>query len=615
MRWRQAQRLVSAATGTITIYVQSTATDRTLDQMFDTPPTSPVAAIPTLARAAEYANAVIGSGNQTAEIRIAPGLYDPASVWECNVVFRASDPTQAGWPLIFPETGDPATAETWFDGSGYGNLSTRVNFRAFTLFLRDSQTANNQLHVSTFGRQMRWRRGVDFRGGFHFLGVSELIKLVAEGAITAGQFITGSVTLPSGAFTTNTATNVDTFLNQLRISNGRNPAYDSWTTTPPIQLEGNPTDVADLRGIVFGSPLPSRKDSLGAARPPYIATNGLVQLRWSALYLRGNTTISSAGMGVTNDVPMSGDTHYGSTSVAAPWTWRQFHHTFLGPITAEPVVIDQIGSRVSYLQDQSNPATRTWHQNSTNTRYLPNHIHLLTSTGAEPADNDSGPFLDQFIHAKRSLSVRTAFLQSFSSSATGNITEGFVGRFGSNGYNSVKVRGVLLGNEGISDQERGATVLLGIDTRTALGPQFLPERTIFKVAGLAANQFTLIVPKYGIDVNSAAAGVTYQILSLGSTTQANWNTLAGTSGLTYAVGNRITAAVNGSTLADTTGLVEPFYGEPHPLGASTRRYNPVITNAALNQADSTFALNMALRSYARGISPEHGFNITPNVVL
>jgi hypothetical protein len=614
-RWRQAQRLVSAATGTITIYVQSTATDRTLDQMFDTPPTSPVAAIPTLARAAEYANAVIGSGNQTAEIRIAPGLYDPASVWECNVVFRASDPTQAGWPLIFPETGDPATAETWFDGSGYGNLSTRVNFRAFTLFLRDSQTANNQLHVSTFGRQMRWRRGVDFRGGFHFLGVSELIKLVAEGAITAGQFITGSVTLPSGAFTTNTATNVDTFLNQLRISNGRNPAYDSWTTTPPIQLEGNPTDVADLRGIVFGSPLPSRKDSLGAARPPYIATNGLVQLRWSALYLRGNTTISSAGMGVTNDVPMSGDTHYGSTSVAAPWTWRQFHHTFLGPITAEPVVIDQIGSRVSYLQDQSNPATRTWHQNSTNTRYLPNHIHLLTSTGAEPADNDSGPFLDQFIHAKRSLSVRTAFLQSFSSSATGNITEGFVGRFGSNGYNSVKVRGVLLGNEGISDQERGATVLLGIDTRTALGPQFLPERTIFKVAGLAANQFTLIVPKYGIDVNSAAAGVTYQILSLGSTTQANWNTLAGTSGLTYAVGNRITAAVNGSTLADTTGLVEPFYGEPHPLGASTRRYNPVITNAALNQADSTFALNMALRSYARGISPEHGFNITPNVVL
>jgi hypothetical protein len=41
----------------------------------------------------------------------------------------------------------------------------------------------------------------------------------------------------------------------------------------------------------------------------------------------------------------------------------------------------------------------------------------------------------------------------------------------------------------------------------------------------------------------------------------------------------------------------------------------VITAAALNQADGTFFLNMALRSYARGISPEHGFNITPNVVL
>jgi hypothetical protein len=139
--------------------------------------------------------------------------------------------------------------------------------------------------------------------------------------------------------------------------------------------------------------------------------------------------------------------------------------------------------------------------------------------------------------------------------------------------------------------------------------------SIFKVAGLAINQTTQILPKYGIDVNSTAAGVTYQILSLGSTTQADWNTLAGTSGLTYAVGGRITAAVNGSTLADTTGLVEPFYGEPHPLGASTKRYNPVITTAALNQADGTFFLNMGLRSYDRGISPEHGFNITPNVVL
>jgi hypothetical protein len=563
MRWRQAQRLVSAATGTVTIYVQSTATDRNLDQMFDTPPTDPDSPIPTLARAAEYANAVIGSGNQFARIAIAPGLYDLASIFECKVEFWAcnpaipdTNPDRPAWQLIFPETGDPATAETWFDGSGYGNLTTRVNFRAFTLLLRDNASAGNQLHVNTIGRQMRCLRGVDFRGGFHFLGVPELIKLMADGAITQGQLISGSVALPSGAFTTNTTTNVDTFLNQLRISNGRNPSYDSWTTTPVLQLEGNSTDVADLRGIMFGPALPSHKDSLGDTRAPYIATNGLVRLRWSNIYLRGSATVTSAGAGVTNAVPLSGDAHYGSASVATPWTWRQFHHTFLSSITDEPVVIDQMGGRVSYLQGT---ADRSWYRNLTDTRYLANHIHLLTSAGAEPANNDSGPFLDQFIHAKRSLTVRESFLTPFSGSSTGNVSQGFVGRFGSNGYNTVKTRGVLLGNEGLVDQERGATVFLAVDSRLGSGTADNTALSIFKVAGLAINQTTQILPKY----------------------------------------------VPGSAT----------FGAPNPVGVTGKVYNPVITAAALNQADGTFFLNLALRSYARGISPDHGFNITPNVVL
>jgi len=558
-RWKQAQRLVSAATGTITIYVQSTAADRNLDSMFDSPPTVPGAAIPTLARAAEYANAVIGSGNQTADLRIAPGLYDPASVWECNVVFSASDPTQAGWPLIFTESGDPATADTWFDGSGYGNLTTRVNFRAFVLQLRDSASAGNEMHVNTIGRQIRCLRGVDFRGGFHFLGVPELIKLVANSDMTAGELITNTAALPSGAFTTDTATNVDTFLNQLRINNGRSPAYQSWTTTAPIRLEGGTADVADLRGIMFGPVLPSHKESLGGLRPPYIATNGLVQLRLSNLYLRGNVTITSAGTGVTNSVPQSGDAHYGSAAVNTPWTWRQFHHTFIGSIADEPVTIDQMGDKISYQQDGQSPFTRSWYKNLAGTKYLANHIHLLTSFGAEPADNDSGPFLDQFIHAKRSLTVRSSFITINSSLSTGDISQGFVGKFGSNGYNTVKTRGVLLGNEGFLDQERGATVFLGVRTSLPLPGAGFTAYTIFKVAGLARSEVTQIQPKY----------------------------------------------VPGSAT----------FGEPNPIGGTGKEYNPVITTAALNQADSTFALNMGLRSYARGISPEHGFNITPNVVL
>jgi hypothetical protein len=532
--------------------------------MFDTPPTTPGTAIPTLARAAEYANAVIGAGDQTAEIRIAPGLYDPAAVFNCKVQFRASDPSQAGWPLIFPETviGDASTNNNFFDGSGYGNLTSRVNFQTFRLVLRNSQEAGNNLHVNIAGRQIRCMRDVDFRGGFHFLGVPELIKLVADGAITAEQFLSGSVALPSGAFTTNTATNADTFLNQLRISNGRNANYQGFTSAAPLQLDGGPADVAEIRGIVFGPALPSRKESLDSSRAPYIATNGIVQLRFSNLYVRGSTAITSNGMGVTNDVPQSGNAHYGSTPVThtstAPqrWTWRQTHHTFLASTTEsdQVVKIDEMGNRASYRQG-TGAGDSTYYKNAST--YLPNHIHLLTPAGAEPANNDDGPFFDQFIHVKRSFIVRSAFASRNSNQSNGTVSEGFVGKFGSNGYNSVKTRGVLLGNEALLEEERSAIAFLGTATRGSLFTT-ATSRTIFKLAGLAKESINEI-PKF--DAGAAT------------------------------------------------------FGEPNPVGAVDRKYNPVITAAAQNQGNGTFALNMALRSYVRGISPEHGYNITPNLVL
>jgi hypothetical protein len=118
---------------------------------------------------------------------------------------------------------------------------------------------------------------------------------------------------------------------------------------------------------------------------------------------------------------------------------------------------------------------------------------------------------------------------------------------------------VLLGNEGLVDQERGATVFLAADSRLGSGAPDNTALSIFKVAGLAINQTTQILPKY---VPSSAT-----------------------------------------------------FGAPNPVGGTGKEYNPVITAAALDQANGTFFLNMALRSYVRGISPEHGFNITPNVVL
>ena len=42
---------------------------------------------------------------------------------------------------------------------------------------------------------------------------------------------------------------------------------------------------------------------------------------------------------------------------------------------------------------------------------------------------------------------------------------------------------------------------------------------------------------YAVDVNSATTATDYYIEDLGNTSQADWNTLAGTSGVTYEVGS------------------------------------------------------------------------------
>ena len=63
---------------------------------------------------------------------------------------------------------------------------------------------------------------------------------------------------------------------------------------------------------------------------------------------------------------------------------------------------------------------------------------------------------------------------------------------------------------------------------------------------------------YAVDVNSATTATDYYIEDLGNTSQADWNTLAGTSGVTYEVGSYITTAVAGSTLSDSTGTVSIY---------------------------------------------------------
>jgi hypothetical protein len=71
------------------------------------------------------------------------------------------------------------------------------------------------------------------------------------------------------------------------------------------------------------------------------------------------------------------------------------------------------------------------------------------------------------------------------------------------------------------------------------------------------------------DMNTVEAGTTVVISSVGTTSQEDWNTLAGTSGVTYSEGDTITAVVDGSTLDSSTGTVSTLQPAPTPTSDAT----------------------------------------------
>lgn len=119
---------------------------------------------------------------------------------------------------------------------------------------------------------------------------------------------------------------------------------------------------------------------------------------------------------------------------------------------------------------------------------------------------------------------------------------------------------------------------------------------------------------YAIDINSAVSGTGYYIEDLGDTSQTDWNTLAGTSGVTYVVGDYITADVAGSTLSNTTGTVS-IYNFRHIVVTATgtnwitanSAEQPVAKNAAFeeiyvslpNYASSGLSLNFIRDGYVQ----------------
>lgn len=571
-RWRIAQGLISSSTDTVVIFVQEGAQDRSLDQMYENPPTDKNYAVPTLARASEYANAVIGGGNQTAEIRIGPGLYSPSSVWQCKVKLVAYQQGLVQPQWLSNSAGTETVSNNYFDGSGYGeygetgiSAANSVNFYSFAILLRPSAPSGGAFHVNCIPLNMRFNRDVDFEGGFHYLGLPHIIKAVSDGRLSPTSFIynqPGFVYPALGAYTDDLDNNVDTLLNAICDDNGRTPNYQGWTAGNLMVILGGTQDQVTIRDCVFGPGLPSRKDSLGGTREPLINIQGQAEVGIRNIYIRGKTKITTNGMfagisGSVGSLPQANAAHYGSAVVSAPWTWTQTYHTFIGTRSSDfndiklrlggSVYVDAIPSSVggfSYYEDKT-------------AKKLPNHIHLLTSAGGEPAGSSQGPYFDQFIHAPSKLSAVGVWQNAGEEYVSGSTTtrkrlQGFVGKFGSNGYNSTLTRGVLGGNVGVEEPEIGFTFVLPPGAGANGG------RSIFQVAGI------------GDTILSSEARPLFDSLS-------------------------------------TTA------GEGRPVGD-----NPAISSAALYGATGTssLGLNVALRSYKLGISVTRAISIpSSNVIL
>lgn len=521
--WRQKQGLVSAVTADVVILVSATSTRSPSETA---PPNSASTAFSTLQAAADYANSVLAGSNQTAVIRIAPGLYDPASTWNCNVRFESwtSNFTSRIWTNTIGSSTAPNTYFNGYDsgglnysGSGYNNISTSVNFWSWRLELESQVTT---LTVLSYGRTMTFNRSVEFSGGFNFLGLAETIKRAADNttgatvnAVPRDVFLSG-VTLSAANWSTVATTAsadilnaLDALLNQMRIAGSRTTlTYVGIPSAALLRIQNNATDLAILHDIVFGPGLPCRKESTVPQGPAMITVTESVNLELANLYIRGFSKVSTSGLGGGAWSPLQGSDQtprtYSSVDFTAPWTWRQTYHSFLGTEnnSLEGINIKQLGDTVFVLTDANNKNSRNYFKQSYTggDKYLPNCIHLLDNSGAE-ATSSTGPFFDFFIHAKTRLSVSAAWQRGQTSSASGTtgIFSGFVGFFGSSGTYATSTaiptltRGVLLGNFGTRDPEVGFSLVMtsSIPATTVSNPSIGSYTTSYSIFQKAGNTF------------------------------------------------------------------------------------------------------------------------------
>ncbi len=109
----------------------------------------------------------------------------------------------------------------------------------------------------------------------------------------------------------------------------------------------------------------------------------------------------------------------------------------------------------------------------------------------------------------------------------------------------------------------------------------------------------------GISAGSFVVGQQYKITSLGTTTQAQWNTIAGTTGQTYVVGSLFTAATTGGSSGNGAAAVARTLADRFADVANVRDFGAVGDNIT----DDSDAFNSAIAASRTIIVPSGVYRI------